>query len=283
MTLDNKTTEKIKALVYSRPRNINEIAHAINKNWRTADRYIDQIMLQTGTIKTITFREGTRGALKIVYWNNTEKIYSTDVQEKLFKQIESVIDKADFSPFEIYQYIDPKNRKGYYEEIESEKDYNYNIKSLAPFFEVAQKEIYIFAGNLAFLHLKHNKQTIFEYIKEAVKRKVIIKIITDINLADLRNVEQVLSLNSGLREPSVEVRHEQIPLRAYIFDNTIIKLGEINSSQRKKGQKKQILALYYVIRDESWIDWMQKLFYKKFQNAIPSNIRIENLRSISKL
>lgn len=283
MALDNKTIEKIKALVYSRPRNINEIAHAINKNWRTANRYIDQIMLQTGTIKTMTFREGTRGALKIVYWNNTEKIYSTDIQEKLFKQMESVIDKSDFSPFEIYQYIDPKNRKGYYEEIESEKNYDYDIKSLVPFFKITQKEIYIFAGNLAFIHLKHNKKSVFDSMKEAVKRKVMIKIITDINMGDIDNIEKVLSLNSGLREPYVEIRHEKIPLRAYIFDNIIIKLGEILSSQKKKGQVKQILALYYEVRDENWIAWMQKLFYKKFQNAIPSNIRIENLKSLSKL
>ena len=47
----------------------------------------------------------------MVYWNNTEKIYSTDVQEKLFKQIEAGIDKSDFSPFEIYQFVDAEKRK----------------------------------------------------------------------------------------------------------------------------------------------------------------------------
>ena len=115
MVLDTQTMEKIKALVYQRPRNINEIAIALNKNWRTVDRYIEEITQKTGSIKTLTFREGTRGALKIVYWNNTEKIYSTDIQEELFKKIEMGISKSDFSPFEIYQYIDSDKRKGYYE------------------------------------------------------------------------------------------------------------------------------------------------------------------------
>ena len=87
MVLDNKTIEKIKSLVYQKPCTIQEIAQTLEKNWRTANRYVKQIMLRTGQIRVRTFREGTRGAIKIVYWNNTEKIYSTDVQEKLFKNL----------------------------------------------------------------------------------------------------------------------------------------------------------------------------------------------------
>lgn len=283
MVMDNQTVEKIKALVYTRPRNINEIAMAIGKNWRTADRYIDQIMMRTGQIKTMTFREGTRGALKVVYWNNTEKIYSTDIQENLFKKIEKGIDKSDFSPFEIYQFVDADKRNAYYEEIEDESKYDYNISSLAPLFKTTEKGISIFAGNLAFIHLKHKKKSIFQYMQDCVDRGVIIKIITDINLVDIKNIEKVLSLNSGRKESIVEIRHDIIPLRAYIFDNTIVKLGEIAKGQKKAGQKKNILATYYEIRDENWIDWIQKLFWKKFQNAIRSNLRIENIKSLRKL
>ena len=283
MVLDNKTTEAIKSLVYQKPRSINNVAHAIGKNWRTADRYVDQIKLQTGTIKTITFREGTRGALKIVYWNNTEKIYATDIQEKLFKQVELGVEKSDFSPFEIYQYVDPAAREAYYEEVANEKNYDYNVKSLAPHFKSAEKEVCIFAGNLALIHLKHRGKTIFKYIEECVKRKVLVKIITNINIIDLDNVERILSLNTGLRESLVEVRHDITPLRAYIFDDTLVKLGEIDKGQQKTGQVNKTLAVYYEIRDKAWIEWMQKLFWKKFQNAVHSNIRLDNFKSLRKI
>jgi len=283
MVLDNATVEKIKALVYQRPRNINEIALAIGKNWRTADRYVEEIKLRTGTIKSITFREGSRGSLKVVYWNNTEKIYSTDIQEKLFKQIELGVEKSDFSPFDIYQFVDTDKRRAYYELIEDESRYDYRIDTLAPYFKTAEKEISIFAGNLAFIHLEYKKKKILQYIQGCISRGVLVKIITNVNLVDLDNVETVLALNSGLKEPLVEIRHDIIPLRAYIFDSTIVKLGEIMSGQGKQGQLQGLLAVYYELRDEAWIDWMQKLFWKKFQSAVPANRRIENIKTLKKI
>jgi len=283
MVLDTRTIEKIKSLVYQKPRSINEIAIKLNKNWRTANRYIEEIMQKTGTIKLITFREGTRGALKIVYWNNTEKIYSTDLQEELFKKIELGINKSDFSPFEIYQFVDSEKRNAYYEEIKNETTYNYKIETLTPHFETTEKEIYIFAGNLAFIHLKHKKKTIYHYIKECIEKNISIKIITYVNLLDLENIEKILSLNNGLKNPLIEVRHEITPIRAYIFDNNIVKFGEIATSQKKQGQLKSKIALYYEIKDKDWIEWIQKLFWKKFQKAIPSNKRIENIKTIKKL
>lgn len=283
MVLDNNTIEKIKSLVYQKPRTINDIAIAIGKNWRTANRYVDEIILKTGTIKVITFREGSRGALKLVYWNNSEKLYSTDIQEQIFKKIELGINKSDFSPFEIYQYIDSDKRNAYYEEIKDETKYNYRIDMLIPYFENAKTEIFIFAGNLAFIHLKYNGKTMFEYIEDCVKRGVLIKIITYINLIDLDNIEKVLGLNSSFSENRVEIRHEIIPVRAYIFDEEIVKFGEIASGQNKTGQLKEKIALYYEIKDENWVLLIQKLFWKKFQNAIQSNKRIENMRTIKKL
>ena len=47
------------------------------KNWRTADRYVDEIEKSFGTLSTRVFRGGTRGALKIVFWSSVEKIRGT--------------------------------------------------------------------------------------------------------------------------------------------------------------------------------------------------------------
>lgn len=283
MVLDNKTIEKIKSLVYQKPRSINDIAVEIGKNWRTADRYVEEIMLKTGTIKTLVFREGTRGALKVVYWNNNDKIYSSDLQEEIFKKIELGINKSDFSPFEIYQYIDEDKRSGFYELIENEKKYDYRINDLMPYFESAEKEIQIFAGNLAFIHLKYKKKTVFDVLKECIERGVMIKIITYVNIIDLENIEKVLSLNSGLKQQMIEIRHEVMPLRGYVFDEKIVRFGEIASGQEKKGQIKEKVAFYYEIKDEEWALWISKLFWKKFQKAVSCSKRIENIRSLRKL
>lgn len=283
MVLDEPIIEKIKEMVYKKPRSINEIALTLNKSWKTADRYVEEVMLKTGLIKTETFRGGTRGALKIVYWNNIEKLHSTDVQENLFKQIELGIDKQDFSPFEIYQYVESSKRSGRYELIENEKDYNYYIESLVPYFERAEKEILIFAGNLAFIHLQHKNKTILSYLKDCIKRKIIVKIITNINLIDLQNVEELLSLNSGLREPLLLIKHGITPLRVYVFDNFIMKFGEIQKSSGKKGQIDKALAVYYSINDKEWIEWMCKIFWRKFQICIPAVKRIENLSTLRRI
>ena len=73
--LDSKIIKKINNFVYQKPRTIQEISLLIKKNWRTADRYVEQISKEQGTLLVRTFREGTRGALKIVFWNNIEKIH----------------------------------------------------------------------------------------------------------------------------------------------------------------------------------------------------------------
>ena len=72
--LDNQIIKKVNDFVYSKPRSINEVAQHIGKNWRTADRYVEQISEEDGSISAKIFRGGTRGALKIVFWNNFKLI-----------------------------------------------------------------------------------------------------------------------------------------------------------------------------------------------------------------
>jgi hypothetical protein len=282
VALTKEIEEQIKSFVYLKPRTVNEISQIINKNWRTALRYVEQIMLKTGTIKTRTFREGTRGALRLVYWNSAEKIYATDVQETLFKKMELGVQKSDFSPFEIFQYIDPEQRHAYYENIENEDKYDYDIKNLLPFFESTKEELVIFAGNLAFIHLKHQKKTVLSYFAACIKRGITIKIISNINFTDLQNVQQILQLNAGLATPLLQLRHAVTPLRAYIFDTSVARFGEIANSQGKPGQRAGKTAIYYELKEKSWLEWIQKLFWKKFQEAIPAKKRVDNLMVITK-
>ena len=77
---------QINNFVAQKPRTIQDIAQLISKNWRTAESYVNQIAQEQGTIATTTFRAGTKGGLKIVYWNLISKNQST-FQEVLFQRI----------------------------------------------------------------------------------------------------------------------------------------------------------------------------------------------------
>src|SRR3989344_2515980 len=119
--LSNDIIKKIENLVSQKPRSIQEIANSIGKNWRTADRYIQDIEKNFGTITTRVFREGTRGALKIVYWASVEKISSSVFQEQLEEQIMRGKTKYEFSAFDMFQHMADKNKKAKIEEVTSEE------------------------------------------------------------------------------------------------------------------------------------------------------------------
>ncbi|MBI4141804.1 hypothetical protein HY484_02695, partial [Candidatus Woesearchaeota archaeon] len=101
--LTKETTDKILDFVRQKPRTVQEIRHLLQKNWRTADRYVDTISQETGLISTRTFREGSRGALKIVFWNSIDTAKGSAYQERLLQRILHGKHKEDFSPFDIYQ------------------------------------------------------------------------------------------------------------------------------------------------------------------------------------
>ena len=118
--LDSITIKKIEDFVCQKPRSVQELAVHLGKNWRTVDRYIEEIEKNFGTISTRVFRGGTRGALKIVYWSSMEKLSSSIFQEKLEEDILKARRKDDFSAFDIFQYVDDKKKKVTIEHIEGD-------------------------------------------------------------------------------------------------------------------------------------------------------------------
>src|SRR3989344_4161525 len=118
--LNSEIVKKIESFVYSKPRSVQEIAENIGKNWRTADRYIDEIVSEYGTLATRVFRGGTKGALKIVYWASIEKASNSVFQEELEKSIFIGRKKEDFSAFDIYQHIEDKKKSISIRQEESE-------------------------------------------------------------------------------------------------------------------------------------------------------------------
>src|SRR3989344_9003606 len=143
--LTAELAKKINDFVAQQPRTIQEISQLIDKNWRTTENYVSKIALEQGCLAVRTFRGGTRGALKIVYWNLINKNQST-FQEMLFNKITTAKTKLDFSPFEIYQYIDEDNRSCFLEEQEG----NLNVhQKIIETMTSAEREDLIFSGDLS--------------------------------------------------------------------------------------------------------------------------------------
>ncbi len=273
--LDSQTINKIEGFVYAKPRSVQEIAVLIGKNWRTADRYIEEIEKNFGTISTRVFRGGTRGALKIIYWSSVEKVSSSIFQERLEKDIFNCKKKEDFSAFDIFQYVPEKNRKSFVLDRE-EKD----IDEFKNILLNAKKQILFFSGNLSFINIKDKNKDLFKIFEKLVEKKVNIKVLCKVDLAGKDNIERVLSLNLKYGNNLIEIRHDSHPIRGVVIDGNFIRLKEVKEPTGKLNELNKTKFIFYTITDKSWAEWLSKIFWKKFSNSMDANKRLEHLKQI---
>lgn len=278
--LDSKIAKKINDFVYQKPRTIQEISLLIKKNWRTADRYVNQIAKEHGTLSIRTFREGTRGALKIVFWNNIERIHSTEFQQRLFEQIRSGVRKSDFSPSEIYQYVDEKKKHA---RILTDEQYNSkeNFEDYANRLKSASSQVLFFSGNLTFSNISWHDKKILKIIEGLAEKNVPSKILTRVEVPGIENVKNILAINERIGKEMIEVRHCFHPLRTTIVDNKIATFKEVKDPKDYVGEelKKRTTILYYIY-DEDWIEWLQKVFWNLFRVSVPAKKRIEDIENM---
>jgi hypothetical protein len=280
--LDSKTIKKINDFVKTKPRTVQEVAFAIKKNWRTADRYVEKIAEDTGAIAARTFREGTRGALKVVYWQTLENIHSTDLQQRLFSMIEHGRTKYDFSPLEIYQYVDPKKKRAF---LEEQGDEQANIEhEIVSHLKSAQKQVLFFSGNLSFVNVVQDGEKLIDVLEDLAKQNIPSKFIARIDITSLKNLRKILAINEKLGKEMIEVRHVMQPLRSFIVDNRIARLKEVKRPEDvHKDELGKKTCIFYEIHDNDWIEWLQKVFWQMFRTGIPAQKRLENLEAIQKL
>ena len=276
--LDSEITKKIEDFVYAKPRSVQEIAQQIDKNWRTADRYIGEIEKNFGTISTRVFREGTRGALKIVYWTSIEKASHSVFQEKIEKEILIAKRKEDFSAFDIFQHIPDKDKKVSVEKESEESDTN--LKELADFMLGTKKQLILLSGNLSFANLKNKKTDMLTVFEELVKRNVPIKVLCRVDIVGKENVEKLLSLNFKHKKELIEIRHSEQPIRAVISDNNAFRIKEIKEPTGKASELKNKLFIFYTIKNKEWAEWLSKIFWKIFSSSIDARKRIEEINKI---
>ena len=280
--LNSKIVEKIENFVEIKPRSVQEIAQELNKNWRTVDRYISQIKEEFGTIETRIFREGTRGALKIVYFANSEKISSTIFQERLEKEILLRRTKEEFSAFEIFQYVQDNKKEVFLKKAEDEK----GTRDLDKFFKIllnAQKQVLFFSGNLSFLNIKNNNQSFFDIIEKLVEKDIKIKVLCRVDVVGRQNIEKLLSLNFKHKKELIQIRHREHPLRATIIDDKIMDLKEIKEPTGKIKELDKKIFIFYTIIDKKWIEWATKIFWKMFNESISAEKRLLQINRYLKL
>ncbi len=277
--LDSAITKKIEDFVYSKPRSVQEIAEHIGKNWRTADRYIDTIEKDFGTITTRVFRQGTRGALKIVYWQAIEKASSSIMQQQVEEGIMQAQWKEDFSSFDIFQLVPDKKKQARVENEKTEELLGFqNIKQL---LQEAEKQLLIFSGNLSFIHFKNKNTSILDILDEQAKKGIKIKIICRVDIAGRKNIEDVLAINTKHGVENIEIRHRRHPLRATIVDNKFFHMKEMREPTGKIQELDKKVFIFYTIKDREWTEWLTRIFWKMFNASINAHKRLQELKKLT--
>jgi hypothetical protein len=276
--LSNDIISKIESFVHKSPRSMDEIAKYIDKNWRTADRYVDEIIKEHGTLATKIFRPGSRGALKIVFWNNPEKSSKSVFQEKLEEEIMLAKNKEDFSQFDIYQYVPEANKHASIEPASSEN--STDLLQVAEIMRNTQKQFLIFSGNLSFANF-HNKGTnLYSILDDMVKRDISIKIICRVDLVSKVNVEKVLALNFKHGKQLIEVHHREHSLRCMISDGKVIRMKESKEPTGRINELDKKVFIFYTIKDKEWAEWLSRVFWKMFNSTIDASNRLKELKGM---
>ena len=280
--LDKKLVRKIENVVRQKPRTVQEISHLIGKSWLTADRYVEKVMQQEGSISVRTFRGGTKGALKIVYWNS-DPVFSSQFQERLFRQIEAGRKKSDFSPSDIFQHIDEKEKRSFFmpeNKYVSKEYFNKFINHLL----CAEHQILFFSGNMTFSRMHSHDMKIQGVLQELAEKGVDIKILSRVELPGLDNVKGIMSINDLVGRNVIDVRHSYQPIRGVIIDNKVMVFHEPKDTRNYfKGELDEPIIVVYEIYDEEWIEWLQKVFWHLFRSSISAEKRIDDLEKMKRL
>lgn len=271
--LDKKTTQRITDFVRQRPRTVQEIAFLIERNWRTAESYVERISVETGLLATRTFREGTRGALKIVYWNALDPGQGSAYQERLLQQILVGREKHDFSPFDIYQFTSPEHRSA----VTSREEFGLNKEQRYDNMLAKSKhQLLFFSGNLSWISAAPKMLKVLE---NAARRNVSIKIITRVDITSMETSKILLAINKRVGHDAIEIRHCEQPLRAGIIDDSVVSIKEVFSPLKTREVKEKFF-LFYRITDPAWIQWLQKVFWQLWNQSVDAQTRIDALATV---
>ncbi|MFQ5621011.1 MAG: hypothetical protein ACE5FT_04165 [Candidatus Nanoarchaeia archaeon] len=278
MALSDKQIKQITTFVRTEPRTVQDVSKLIGKSWVTANSYIQKVKERTGLIDIKTFRKGTRGALKLVYFVNRDSPIEDDVKKHLFYDIKQGRNKTDFDFMELFQFVPGDKKRCFMEEYDEENVSH--VQQIVSLFNQAESQIYCFSGTLSFVHIKEKDMPLIDVIEELLKRKVMFKILCRVNIASLTNISKLRPLMNKYPD-LIEIKHCFQPLRGFIIDNKIARFKD--EEQLKKYQKHELrrnTRIFYEIYDDDWIAWLQRLFWHTFRSSIDHSSRVREIQKI---
>lgn len=277
--LTDDITKSINEFVYKQPRTIKEISELLKCSWLTADRYVSHISEKYGTVKTRVFRGGTKGALKIVYCTNHEAMGQSSAQQILLEKIRQAKRKQDFNPFDIFNLVSPDKRD--VRIIRTEKP---EEQELVKLLRETQKQLFIFSGNISFINQKENGIGLFGILLELAKKRVSIKILCRVDIASVKNIQNILGINKILGYNIVEIKHSEQPLRGFVVDDKMIRLRDEKKKQDyKEGELSCNTYILYDIYEREWTEWLEKVFWNIYSNSLPVETRLSDLEYLEEL
>jgi len=279
MVLDRDTRKDIREFIKQKPRTVQEVAQKVGRSWRTADRYLEKMENEEGYISRRTFRKGTRGALKIAYWNNIHSFSTSKVQEQLLRKIETGRKKEDFSPFDIYQSADENKRKAFMEK--QTRDHVEAKHDIFTLLRQAQERIMFFSGDLSWVNLTYKGEKCLKVFRELSNDGINLFFIGRVDTGSMKNAEKFFDFKKSLKNDNIKIRHNEHPLRAFIVDDKFVQLKEMRKTDGKSMEENKYL--FYEIKDDKWVEWLIKVFWKLYRGSIPGEKRIKDLRTIKNL
>ncbi|MBU1975134.1 MAG: hypothetical protein KKG59_01885 [Nanoarchaeota archaeon] len=281
MAMTPEQEKMIIQFVRREPKSIQDIARHIQKCWVTTNSYVTQIKERTGVLNIKTFRSGTQGALKIVYYDHAESLATDRARDELYNQIKIARNKQDFDFFDIFQFVPDSKKKAFFEEYSDSEQYP--KAQMIPFLRSAKQTISMFSGNLSFINIVENKTKVIDVLEELAKQKIRMKILCKISIASLSNVARLQRLLIKYSD-FIEIRHCAHPLRGFIIDETLARFkNEQTLASLKSGELNSNIRAYYEIYDSEWIAWIQKVFWNFFRVSLDYQSRVKQFEKFANM
>ena len=108
------------------------------------------------------------------------------------------------------------------------------------------------------------------------------KILCRVDIASLKNVEKLLSLNKKYGSELIEIHHAEHPLRITIIDSSMFNVKEIKEPTGRANELDKKIFIFYDIKNKEWVEWLTKIFWKIFSSSISAQQRLEELKKITR-
>lgn len=266
--IDKKATSMIQEFVHSEPRTIQEIAKHLNVNWKTAERYVERITADYGTLAVKQFRGSSKSSIKLVYWNAFSE--SSDlVQENLMRRILEARKKTEFRFFDVFQYCLPQLSA--MESASSNPD-ALKEKQMADVINKTKDELLVFSGNLSWINFKKTRDALMK----AIDRGVSVRIITRLDIATINNYKKAAQLSD-----EITIKHREQPLRGILADSSVCQMSDVwQASAYKQEELPSDLYVSYLVKDKKWIAFLRKLFFTMYNSAPETEMRVGALKRL---